>query len=51
MTAPNGRRPCKAKIYEGTFGMSCIYHHHLIRQSRKHGRQPGTIHQDSRSRI
>jgi len=25
MTAPKGHRPCKAKIYVGTFGVSCIY--------------------------
>jgi len=25
MTAPNGHWPCKAKIYAGTFGVSCIF--------------------------
>ena len=50
MTAPERQRPCKAKIYAGTFGMSCIYSHsiHQVKshpswQQFKHQIAPGLL--------
>lgn len=40
MTAPERQRPCKAKIYAGTFGMSCIFFTHPSGKAGSTGASP-----------